>query len=61
LIHLLTDVSARLPTAFEATIETVIADRITGIDYKSTTLPFVITAGRIETYPTTWSMFTFAR
>jgi hypothetical protein len=61
LIHLLTDVSTRLPATFKAAIETVIADCISGIDDKSTTLSFVIATGRIETYPTTWSMFTLAR
>jgi len=52
--------SAWLPRTLEAAIETVIADCITGIDYEPTALPFVITTGRIETYPTTWSMFTLA-
>jgi hypothetical protein len=50
--------SARLPTAFKAAIETVIADSITGIDNKATTLPFIVTANGIETNPTTWSVFT---
>jgi hypothetical protein len=34
---------------------------IAAVDNESAALPFVITAGRIETYPTTWSMFTLAR
>jgi hypothetical protein len=53
--------STGLPTAFKSAIETMIANCITGINYKSTTLPFIITAGRIKTYPTTWSVFTLAR
>jgi hypothetical protein len=52
--------SAWLPTTFKSTIETVIADSITGIDNKTATLPFVVTADGIETNPTAWSGFAFS-
>jgi hypothetical protein len=51
--------SAWLPTAFKSTIETVIADSITGIDNKATTLSFVVTTDGIETDPTTGGLFSF--
>jgi hypothetical protein len=51
--------SAWLPTAFKSTIETVIADSITGIDNKATTLPFIVTANGIETNPTARGLFPF--
>jgi hypothetical protein len=53
--------SAGLPTAFELAIKTMIAYCITAIDNKSATLSFVVTTGRIETYPTAWSLFSFTR
>jgi hypothetical protein len=52
--------SARLPRAFESAIEAVIANSITSVDNKSTTLTLVVTADSIETYPTAWSMFPFS-
>jgi hypothetical protein len=51
---------ARLPTAFESAIETVITDSITAINNKSTALPFVVTANSIKPNPTTWCLFTLA-
>jgi hypothetical protein len=53
--------SAWLPTAFKSTIETVIADSITGIDNKTATLSFVVTTDGIKTYPTAWSLFSLTR
>jgi hypothetical protein len=52
--------STRLPTAFESAIETMIANSITAVNNKTTTLSFVVTAYRIETNPSTWSMFPFS-
>jgi hypothetical protein len=61
LAHLLADCSARLPATFKLAIETMIAYRVAAIDNKSATLSFVVTTGRIETYPTAWSLFPFTR
>jgi hypothetical protein len=52
--------SAWLPTCFEPAIETMITYSIAPVDNKAAALSFVVTAGRIETYPTTWGMFTLA-
>jgi hypothetical protein len=38
----------------------MVANSFAAVDNESATLAFVITARRIETYPTTWSMFTLA-
>jgi hypothetical protein len=61
LAHLLADCSARLPATFKLAIETMIAYRIAAVDNKTATLAFVVTAGRIETNPPTWSVFPFTR
>jgi hypothetical protein len=60
LIHFLTYMSARLPTAFEAAIETVIADSIAPVDNKAATASIIATADSIETNPTAWGCFTFS-
>jgi hypothetical protein len=60
LVHLLTDVSTRLPTAFEATIKTMVANSITTIHNKSATLAFIIATHGIEPNPPTWSVFTLS-
>jgi hypothetical protein len=52
--------SAGLPTTFEAAIETMITYCVSGINNKSAALSFVITANRVETNPTTWSLFSFS-
>jgi len=51
---------AWLPTTFEAAIKAVITYSISTVDDEAAALPFIITARRIETYPTTWSMFALA-
>jgi hypothetical protein len=52
--------SAWLPRAFEPAVKTMIADGITTIHNKAATLSFVVTTNRIETNPTTWSVFTLS-
>jgi hypothetical protein len=52
--------SAWLPACFESAIEAMVTYSIATVDNESATLTFVVTAGRIETYPTTWSMFTLS-
>jgi hypothetical protein len=52
--------SARLPTAFKTTIETMITNCIAGINNKTATLSFVVTTNRIEADPTTWGSFTLS-
>jgi hypothetical protein len=59
LVHLLTDSSAGLPTAFELAIKTMITHCIAAVDDKPTTLSFIVTTQGIKTYPTAWSLFTF--
>jgi hypothetical protein len=61
LTHFLANCSARLPTAFKLAIETMIAYRVAAVQNKTTTLSFVITTGRIKTYPSAWSLFPFTR
>jgi hypothetical protein len=38
----------------------MIADSITGIEYQSATLAFVVTAYRVKADPTAWSLFTLS-
>jgi hypothetical protein len=58
--HLLAYSSARLPTTFEPAVKAMVTDSIARIDNKAATLAFVITARRIETNPTAWSLFTLS-
>jgi hypothetical protein len=61
LVHLLTNSSAGLPTAFELAIKTMIAYCIATVNNKAATLSFIVTARGIKTYPSAWSLFSFTR
>jgi hypothetical protein len=53
--------SARLPTAFESAVKTMITNSITAVYNESAAASIVTTTHRIEADPTTWSSFSLAR